>query len=205
MTVYAATKNAGKFAELRAIFDLYGWAVVSFEGYGDVDEGETSYAENAARKARALHRDLRAAGIAAAVVGDDSGLEVAALGGGPGVLSARYAGNATWSERRRLLLEVLCDSRQANRDARFVCALHFVGIDGTEVAVCGVVNGTIAEQERGERGFSYDAIFCETHSDQTFAELAEPEKNRRSHRARAVARLVEAVARSETKEKSAGT
>jgi len=158
-TVYAATKNSGKFAELRDIFAAHGWTVESFAQYGDVAEGERSYAENAALKARGLARDLARASISAAVVGDDSGLEVCALSGRPGILSARYGGDST----------------------------------GMEVAVAADLGGTIARDERGDGGFSYDAIFCERGSTRTFAEISRIEKNLRSHRAIAIARLVEAV------------
>ena len=103
--MYVATKNAGKLRELRAILVRYGWEAAAFPGYADVAEGESSYADNAALKAHALRAALDGAGITAPAVGDDSGLEVAALGGRPGVLSARYGGEgASWAERRRLLL-----------------------------------------------------------------------------------------------------
>ena len=106
--VYAATKNAGKLRELRELFAGSGWQIEPYAGYGDVVEGETSYAANAALKATALRDRLLGDGIVAAVLGDDSGIEVRALDGRPGVLSARYAGSgATWTERRaRLLAEV---------------------------------------------------------------------------------------------------
>jgi len=192
-TVYAATKNSGKFAELRDIFAAHGWTVESFAQYGDVAEGERSYAENAALKARGLARDLARASISAAVVGDDSGLEVCALSGRPGILSARYGGDSTWMRRRRMLLDEVDAAAPAGRDARFVCALHFIDVDGMEVAVAADLGGTIARDERGDGGFSYDAIFCERGSTRTFAEISRIEKNLRSHRAIAIARLVEAV------------
>ena len=121
-----ATKNAGKLGELRAIFGRYGWTLATFEGYADPAEGDTSYEDNAALKARALRRQLEAWGTRAAVLGDDSGLEVRALDGRPGVLSARYGGsNATWSQRRRGLLNEVSASN-GDRSAAFVCALHFI-------------------------------------------------------------------------------
>ena len=91
MLLYAATKNGGKLRELRDLFAGTGWEIESYAGYGDVAEGETSYAANAALKATALRDRLLADGIVAAVLGDDSGIEVRALDGRPGVLSARYA------------------------------------------------------------------------------------------------------------------
>ncbi len=254
MRVYIATKNAGKLRELRQILAAYGWEACAFEGYADVVEGETSYAENAALKARALRGALDAAGIADPALGDDSGLEVAALGGRPGVLSARYGGaGATWADRRRLLLadtaaavtsapsatvtsapfatvtsdssatvtsapsatvtsapsatvtsdssasvtsdsssSLTSDAYRTARAARFVCALHWVPADGPETAVESSFAGFVAHEERGEGGFSYDAIF-ELNDGRTFAELSESEKNAISHRARAVAALMTAL------------
>lgn len=203
--VYTATKNPGKLAELQAIFGDHEWVAISFPGYRDVVEGDASYAENAALKARGLRRDLAAAGIRGAVVGDDSGLEVRALGNRPGVLSARYGGDASWARRREMLLDELRAAGDVSREARFVCALHYIDVDGFEFGVCATLDGTIATRERGDGGFSYDAIFCERRSERTFAELTEREKNERSHRAIAVARLVEAVAAAEAKRRVSGT
>ena len=205
-TVYLATKNLGKLAELRAIFGDHVWVAIAFPDYRDVVEGEASYAENAALKARGLRDDLARVGIVAAVVGDDSGLEIRALGDRPGILSARYGGDATWAQRRAMLLDELRRAGPgATRAARFVCALHFIDVDGTEHAAFGTLDGKIALAERGDGGFSYDAIFCEAGDSRTFAELSEAEKNARSHRAIAVARLVEAVTHVGAKARRTGT
>lgn len=196
--LYVATKNAGKLRELREILGAYGWTAEAFDGYADVVEGTASYAENAALKARALRAALDAAGRREPALGDDSGLEVAALGGRPGVLSARYGGDgATWGERRRLLLAetsaaVAPDGGRSARAARFVCALHYVAADGAETSVLSDFPGFVGREERGDGGFSYDAIF-ELDDGRTFAELSEAEKNAISHRARAVAALLEAL------------
>jgi XTP/dITP diphosphohydrolase len=195
MTVYVATKNAGKLHELEELFAGSGFALATFAAYEDPVEGETSYADNAALKARALRAQLRAAGVAGGVLADDSGLEVAALGGRPGVLTAYYGGPAvSWSERRRLLLDELAANGGTDRRARFVCALHFIGSDGGAVAVTAHVDGEIAPAERGELGFSFDPVFFYPPARRTFAELTAAEKNRVSHRARAAAALLEAVA-----------
>jgi XTP/dITP diphosphohydrolase len=192
--VYAATKNAGKLVELRELFAASGWSIDTYEGYPDVEEGDRSYAENAALKAVALHDRLRADGIAAAVLGDDSGIEVAALDGRPGVLSARYGGpDATWAERRARLLAEIAESGGADRAARFVCALHYIAADGHALAVQADVAGLIADSERGSAGFSYDPIFLYPPAGKTFAELDAAQKNAVSHRGRAVARLLAAV------------
>ena len=202
-TVFAATKNLGKYAELRAIFAIRGWSVVLSGEYGTVEEGSESYVENAALKARALHAQLRASGVDAEVIGDDSGLEIFALDNRPGVLSARYGGDASWTHRRALLLAELGD--EGDRRARFVCALHHIDAIGRETGVCAELLGVIPTHERGDGGFSYDAIFSESAGGPTFAELCTDEKNERSHRARAADLLVEAVRANGAKTVANGT
>jgi XTP/dITP diphosphohydrolase len=196
MLVYAATTNAGKLRELTALFAGTGWEIELYAGYREPVEGESSYAENAALKARALRAQLVRAGRAdAAALGDDSGIEVTALDGRPGVLSARYGGEgADWPARRRLLVAELDATGSADRSARFVCALHFIAADGSEYAIRRDVEGKIVTQERGLAGFSYDPVFEYPPLGKTFAELSEEEKNAHSHRGRACRELYAAVA-----------
>jgi XTP/dITP diphosphohydrolase len=195
-TLYFASSNAGKLAEMEALFAGAPFTLATYPEYASPLEGDTSYADNAALKARALHAQLRAAGIAANVLADDSGLEVAALGGRPGVLTADYGGVGTsWPQRRALLLAELAGMPGVDRAARFVCALHLIDETGSEVDTFGTVDGEIAREERGELGFSFDPVFLYPPLQQTFAELTAAEKNRVSHRAFAVARLLEALAR----------
>jgi XTP/dITP diphosphohydrolase len=197
--VYVATKNVGKLRELRAILEPQGWTLATFDAYADPDEGDTSYAENAALKARALAAQLGAAGLTAAVLGDDSGIEVSALGNRPGVLSARFGGEgATWAMRRASLVRELDDSGSSDRSARFVDALHFIATDGSETTSFGDVAGVIPLAERGDGGFSYDAIFEERTTGRTFAEIPEAEKNAISHRARACRALIDALSATPT-------
>lgn len=194
MTVYVATKNAGKLLELRAIFGAHGWTLETFAGYAEVEESAGSYAGNAALKARALRAQLLRDGIDGAALGDDSGLEVEALGGRPGVYSARFGGaGVTWPERRRLLLADLAGTGDTARGARFVCALHFIAPGGRETAVESFLEGTIAPEERGVGGFSYDPLFLFEPRGLTFAELSAEEKNEVSHRARAAGALLAAL------------
>ena len=198
--LYVATKNRGKLREFDALLGGRGWNVREYDGYAEVPEGASSYADNAARKARALSAQLRAAGMEGIVVADDSGLEVRALGRRPGVLSARYGGpEATWPERRRLLLDELAATGSQDRTARFVCALHVVDERGGEHAVVATVDGTIAEAERGEGGFSYDALFVYPPLGKTFGELTAEEKNAVSHRARAARAILADLRRSRPK------
>lgn len=196
MRVYVATKNLGKLREMEAVFADAPFALATFDGYADPLEGDVSYADNAALKARALHAQLARAGAPAAVLADDSGIEVRALGGRPGVLTAFYGGTELpWPERRGKLLAELAASGSADRHARFVCALHFIDAGGRELATLGTVDGEIAPAERGALGFSFDPVFLYVPAGRTFAELDPGEKNRVSHRAIAAAGLVAAIAR----------
>jgi XTP/dITP diphosphohydrolase len=193
VNVYVATKNAGKLRELRAIFARYGWTLETYDAYADPEEGVDSYLDNAAEKARALREQLQAVGRSAAVLGDDSGLEVDALGGRPGVVSARYGGpDATWAQRRNLLREELAASG-GGRGAAFVCALHFIDEAGKETSVLRRLSGAIADADRGEAGFSYDPIFTYLPVGLTFGELDEERKNAISHRALAAEALVDTL------------
>jgi XTP/dITP diphosphohydrolase len=189
--VYVATANAGKLREMEKLFAGTDIELATFPGYVSPEEGETSYADNAAIKARALHAQIIASGQTGAVLADDSGLEVYALGGRPGVMSAYYGGTeATWPQRRAMLLAELTALGGHDRRARFVSIVHFIDANGREFAAMGTVDGEIALAERGDAGFSFDPVFLYTPAGRTFAELTEEEKNRVSHRAIAVAGLM---------------
>ncbi len=131
------------------------------------------------------------------MLADDSGLEVRALGGRPGVATAYYGGaGLSWAQRRAALLAELRTSGTGDRRCRFVCALHFVAADERELATFATVEGIVADEDRGEAGFSFDPIFVYPPADKTFAELSESEKNRVSHRAIATRALVAGIASS---------
>lgn len=186
MTAYVATKNVGKLREMRAIFSYHALELATYAGYADVAETADSYVGNALLKARALCAQLRESGIDAPVLADDSGLEVFALDGRPGVYSARYAGVQTgWPQRRATLLEEMRGVPAAQRGARFVCAMALILPAHRELTVLETVDGSIVTQERGTGGFGYDPIFFYPPRDCTFAELTEEEKNQLSHRRRA--------------------
>jgi XTP/dITP diphosphohydrolase len=196
MRVYVATKNHGKLQEMEQLFAGSSFELATYEGYEDPMEGDVSYADNAALKARALHAQLARAGESASVMADDSGLEVYALEHRPGVLTAYYGGvDLPWSERRRKLIDELAASGSENRRARFVCALHFIDERGREFATMATVDGEVATEERGELGFSFDAIFVHPATGKTFGELTAQEKNHISHRALAAAGLIAIVER----------
>jgi XTP/dITP diphosphohydrolase len=178
-----ATANAGKASELAVLLGDLGYAIVSLRDLGDVQlppEGETSYRDNALEKARTTARATRGA----VAVGDDSGLEVDALGGRPGVASARFGGPGLTDAERvtRLLAEV---GPIAARRARFRCVLALVAPWGEEAVVEGLVEGVLTDHPRGTGGFGYDPIFLIPALGQTFGELPAIEKDRLSHRARA--------------------
>ncbi|HTX02961.1 MAG TPA: RdgB/HAM1 family non-canonical purine NTP pyrophosphatase [Candidatus Acidoferrales bacterium] len=192
MRLFAATKNLGKLTELQELFSVYGVDILTFPGYVAPDETADTYAGNAAIKARALHQQLKAAGIDGDVIADDSGLEIAALGGRPGVYSARYGGpNATWAQRRASLLREVAESGSNDRRARFVCALCCIGADGCEVIAEGFADGELSRNEQGQLGFGYDPIFYDPSEHATYGEISEAEKNKISHRAKAVTLLME--------------
>ncbi|MFN2449871.1 MAG: non-canonical purine NTP pyrophosphatase [Candidatus Baltobacteraceae bacterium] len=193
MKTYAATKNAGKLLEMRAIFAGSELDLDTYPLYAAAPEDEDNYAGNAAAKAFALHRQLRAAHIGGAVVADDSGIEVAALGGRPGVLSARYGGkDATWPVRREKLLEEMASVPPQERAAKFCCAMMLVLEDGTTFTGYGEVQGVLAAQELGRAGFGYDPLFYYPPHNRTFAQLDEAVKNGLSHRRRAADALLAA-------------
>ncbi len=180
--IVVATANPGKLVEMRALLgpDI---EVLSAAGVGAVLPEETgrTFAENAILKAQAVARQTRLIAIA-----DDSGLEVDALGGAPGVYSARYAGQgATDADNRDKLLRALQDVEDANRRAQFVSVIAIAFAPDDVVTATGTCQGSIAREERGEGGFGYDSIF-ELPNGKTMAEISAEEKNRISHRAHAM-------------------
>ena len=187
-----ATTNRGKIAELRGLLRADGWEVI---GLGDlasppppVEETGTTFVENALLKA-----DYYSRATGELTLTDDSGLEVVALEGRPGVYSARYGGEGLSDrERNARLLAELTGVPEDNRDARFVCVLAFVGEkDGETIreTFTGFCEGKIALTSRGEGGFGYDPIFLDPRSGRSFAELSPEEKLARSHRGRALGLL----------------
>jgi XTP/dITP diphosphohydrolase len=179
-----ATANADKVRELTPLLDGLGYAILSLNDLGPVrlpPEGETSYADNALGKARAA-----AVAMPAVTLGDDSGLEVDALGGRPGVPPAGSGGaGLTEAERTARLLAEL--KAAPTRAARFRCVLALVAPWGEEAVVEGMVEGVLTDRPRGVQGFGYDPIFLVPALGRTFGELQDAEKDRLSHRARAVA------------------
>ncbi len=183
MKLVVATRNAHKLEEIGAILGKHGVEVVGIDSMGSfpevVEDGDT-FEANALKKAVTI-----AQACGEWVLGDDSGLEVDALAGAPGIYSARYAGEAASDEdNNRKLLTELAAVRE--RTARFCCVLALAAPDGRAATVRGVCEGCIRDTPRGAVGFGYDPLFVPEGYMVTFAEMEPAEKNRISHRAHAL-------------------
>jgi XTP/dITP diphosphohydrolase len=191
MRILLATKNVGKLREyerlLAEVPDLELVAMASLAEPIEVAEDRDTFAGNARKKASEI-----AAAAGMPCLADDSGLEVDALGGGPGVRSARYAcEGASDAENNAKLLQALRDVPDEARTARFVCAIAVVSADGRELGLVeAACEGRIAREPRGAHGFGYDPLFVPDGFSKTMAELGPETKNRISHRAKAAAKLV---------------
>ncbi len=185
MKIVLATRNRKKLDELQRILsdlEITLLSIQDFEDIEEVKENAVSFEENALKKARYASQKT---GLPA--VADDSGLEVDALQGRPGVKSARYAGNhATDEENVKKLLTELKNVPVDRRTARFVCYIALVFPDGKEYIFSGIVNGRITEEPKGSYGFGYDPVFQPEGFEKTFAEMLPDEKDSISHRKKAL-------------------
>jgi XTP/dITP diphosphohydrolase len=190
-----ATNNAGKRAELRALLPTsVELMTLRDAGVGAPEETGTTFEQNALIKAHAV------AQLADGAIADDSGLEVDALGGQPGVYSARFAGpDATDAENNQELLRQLAEVSCSSLGARFVSVVAFVDRSGRQCTASGTIHGRIIAAPRGSGGFGYDPLFeiadtnARAMNGRTMAELTLPEKNRVSHRARAYRALIRSL------------
>ena len=198
--IVLATRNAGKIRELADGLRAFGLEVLgldAFDGMEDVAEDGASFEENSLIKARAVAKYTGCVAVA-----DDSGLEVDALGGAPGIYSARYSDMRplppeaedpalSRDERNNLvLLHELAAVPDAQRAGRFVCAMSACKPDGTSITLRAAWEGHIARAPRGTRGFGYDPLFFDPEAGRTAAELGTEEKNARSHRGKALRQLL---------------
>jgi XTP/dITP diphosphohydrolase len=186
--VIIATKNPGKAREFEHIFAPRGIIVktlLDFPAIEDVEETGISFEENAILKAESVSEQLNRV-----VIGDDSGLVVDALEGRPGIFSARYAGEQKDDQANidKVLTE-LQGVAEADRTARFYCALAVAMPEGKTMTVSGTCEGLILEERRGSNGFGYDPIFFVPEKGLAMAELSSDEKNKISHRANALKEL----------------
>ena len=192
MKIVIATRNRHKAVELQTLLHGAGYDAVQLDEIDpdniipEVEETGTTFKENALLKAHAI---AKATGLPA--IGDDTGLEVDALGGAPGIFSARYAGeNCTYEDNVKKLLRELSDVADDRRTARFKTVAVYVHKE-TELSAEGVVEGVITEKEEGVGGFGYDPVFSVLDMKKTYAQLADEEKNRVSHRGKAIRSLIE--------------
>ena len=188
-----ATHNKGKLREIQALFDGFGFRVISAGSLGlaEPEETETSFQGNALLKARAAATAAKLPALA-----DDSGLVVAALNGAPGIYSARWAqneGGRDFDHAMRRVADALLMTGSSDRSAEFVCALSLAWPDGHTQSFEGRVGGTITWPPRGDQGFGYDPIFVPSGHQITFAEMAPAKKHAMSHRAVAFDQLVSII------------
>jgi len=180
-----ATTNEGKVKEIKEILGDFPIEVVSMKEMGitaDIEENGATFEENSLIKARAL---VKLTGLPA--LADDSGLEVDYLNGEPGIYSARYLGRDTdYDYKNNYIIDKLSEAEGEERSARFVCVISLVLPDGREFVERGVVEGLIGYEQKGENGFGYDPIFYLPEYGKTSAELPPEEKNRISHRGKAL-------------------
>ncbi|HBD86597.1 MAG TPA: non-canonical purine NTP pyrophosphatase, RdgB/HAM1 family [Clostridiales bacterium] len=189
MTLILASNNENKLREFGEILAGSGITLISQREAGcdfEVEETGETFEENAFLKAEAI---MRATGMPA--VADDSGLEVDALGGEPGVRSARYTGSHDDTDLNRRLFLLSRLRAETNRQGRFVSAICCVFPNGDVLRARGACEGTIAREMRGENGFGYDALFVPEGCAKTMAELTPEEKNAISHRGRALREFAE--------------
>ncbi|MEG1576592.1 MAG: XTP/dITP diphosphatase [Clostridium sp.] len=179
-----ATGNAGKMKEIRLILSDLGMEVLSMEEAGfdeDIVEDGSTFAANAEIKAKAVWK--KTGGI---VLADDSGLVIDYLDGEPGIYSARYMGDASYSEKNKVLIQRLEGTKEEQRTARFVCSIAAVLPNGEILHTEGTMDGVIAHRPAGEGGFGYDPILYLPEYGKTSAELSMDEKNQISHRGKAL-------------------
>lgn len=182
--VVVSSNNKGKLAEISAIFESLPYKIISFEAFNgyalDIDEDGQTYEENAIKKVQPCESQAQCIFLA-----DDSGLSVDVLNGRPGIHSARYAGpDATVEVACQKMLNELAG--QTNRKAHFVCCIALKFPNGEIKTTTGILPGTIALTMRGTNGFGFDPIFIPDGYSKTMAELSAAEKNRISHRYRAL-------------------
>jgi len=192
--IVVATRNKHKVTELKELFSKFcKFDLITLDEAGFTDEiieNGNTFEENALIKARTA-----AAALGLCAIADDSGLAVDALGGEPGIFSARYASsngkNSQDDENIDKVLSNLKEIPEHEKTARFVCAMAYVEPNGKEICKIGTCEGIISSERRGNNGFGYDPVFFYPPLGKTFGELSEEEKNALSHRAKAIEKLAE--------------
>lgn len=192
-----ATTNEGKVKEIKEILEGFPVEVVSMKEMNittDVEENGTTFEENSLIKAREISKLTGLPALA-----DDSGLEVDYLNGEPGIYSARYLGRDTdYNYKNNYIIDRLKEAEDKERSARFICVISLVLPDGREFVKKGVMEGRIGYEIKGENGFGYDPIFYLPEYGKTSAELSSDEKNKISHRGKALRAMKELIAEIDT-------
>ena len=200
--VIVATKNQGKIREIKSIFNFENWEILAMKEEGldpDIVEDGKTFEENSLIKARSVREDYLKNKPQDYVnydnvyfFADDSGLEVDALNKEPGVLSARYMGEDTsYRIKNQNIIDRLDGVKEEDRTARFVCAIAAIDLKGKETVVRETMEGYIGYKEAGENGFGYDPIFMLPEYGCTSAEISMEEKNKISHRGKALRKMME--------------
>lgn len=181
-----ASHNENKVHEFRSLLQNTNFEILSLDDLNitlDVEENGATFQDNALLKAKAIH-DL----TGLPTIADDSGLIINALNNFPGVMSARFMADKTYSEKNKTLIAMLAN--HSDKSAKFVCAIALVGLDLFPQVLVGEAKGIIIEEERGSDGFGYDPIFFYPNAQKTFAEMTTLEKEAVSHRGHASEKLV---------------
>ena len=189
MKLIIASNNQGKIKEVKKILEPLGYEVLSQREVGielEVEETGITYEENAILKAEALYNITKTA-----VLSDDSGLSIDYFDGAPGLYSARFKPELSSKDTNEYVLNEMKDVKDENRTAYFVCCLCYINDNGEKTIVEAKCNGKIAYEQKGNNGFGYDPIFYLDEYGKTMAEIPEEEKNKISHRAKALQMLKE--------------
>ena len=199
MKIIFATGNKNKMIEIRQILKDLGMEILSMKEAGvdiDIVEDGKSFEENAMIKASAIAELPEVRAMDAIVLADDSGLEVDYLHGEPGIYSARYLGEDTsYDIKNNHIIDLLAGVPDDQRTARFVCVIACAFPDGRTITVRGVIEGRIGYEQKGENGFGYDPIFYVPEFGCTTAELSSEDKNKVSHRGKALTAMYEELKR----------
>ncbi len=191
-TIILASNNQNKVKEISDKVKQFNIKIISQKEAGydiEVEETGKTFEENAILKAEAIYKTL-----GMPVISDDSGLEIDALNGEPGVYSGRYGGpNATVKDKIDKILNLLKDIEQDKRTARFKCDICYIDTKGEKHIFEGICEGKITKETCGESGFAYDPIFL--YDTRTFAQMTMEEKNEISHRGKAINKLVEYISK----------
>lgn len=191
MKIIIASNNKGKIKEFKEILEPLGYEILSQKEANidlQVDETGKTYEENATLKASAIYNLTKSA-----VLADDSGLSIDYFDGAPGLYSARFKPDLTSEDTNRYILNEMKNVKDENRGAQYICCICFIKENGEKVIVQASCKGKIAYEAKGDNGFGYDPIFFTEEYGKTMAEISEDEKNRISHRGRAIKMLIEKI------------